>query len=321
MAGGACWLLSEVALLMAAPRMKPVPARSQISVRFHLPAPELRGHVTSYYVLETDRETIDDHLHPEWANIRIGMSGRWTWSMDDGADEADVMGAATLFGPTSRAARITASAGAALWGVGLLPLGWACLIGRPAFEFANQATPLEDHWGDAVPGLRAGLQRDGDDAARVARLDHLLLERLKAGAVHSDPVLSRIHAALMSGDIATVSSFAAEVGVSERTLERLCPRCFGFAPKPLLRRQRFLRALEGLQTSPGRTLLERLDDAYFDQAHFVREFHAFMGVAPTVYFAQPRDLMRIAGEERRKLLGQSLQGLHAPSPAADTAPH
>lgn len=290
--------------------------RSQISVRFHLPAPELRGLVTSYYVLETGDRAVDDHLHPEWANIRISLSGRWTWSMEEGADEADVMGDATLFGPTSRAARITASAGAALWGIGLLPHGWACLIGRPASDYANHAAPLADILGETVAGLRAGLQRDADDGARVDRLNRFVLERLEAEPPVADPILSRMHAALMSGDIATVASFAQEVGVSERTLERLCPRMFGFAPKPLLRRQRFLRAMENLQNNPGRTLFERLDEAYFDQAHFVREFHAFMGSAPTAYFAQPRDLMRVAGDARRKLLGQSLQGLHAPALAA-----
>ncbi len=294
-----------------------MPQPKHLSVRFFLPAPGLRPYVTSYYALETGDTRIDDHLHPEWANIRFALSGRWTWSMEDSATDSEVTGDATLFGPTSRAARITASSGAKLWGIGLLPLGWACLFGRPASDYANLGAPLDKLWGEAASALLAGLRADDGDAARVARLDAFLQARLRAGAIPADPILLRMHAALMSGDIATVASFAREVGVSQRTLERLCPRFFGFAPKPLLRRQRFLRALDAVQNNPGRTLIERLDADYFDQAHFVREFHAFMGSAPTAYFAQPRELMRLAAEERRKLLGEALQGLHAPPDGRD----
>lgn len=283
-----------------------------LTLRFFLPASALRPLVTSYYALETGDMAVDDHLHPEWGNIRFGLTGRWTWSMEDGAADTDVTGDATLFGPTSRAARITAGRGTILWGIGLLPLGWAHLVGLPASVHANRAGPLSAVWGKAAIALLDGLRADDGDAARVARLDAVLLARLQASPTPVDPILVRIHAALVAGDIATVASFAAEVGVSQRTLERLCPRHFGFTPKPLLRRQRFLRTLDAMERTPGRTLIERLDADYFDQAHFVREFHAFMGLAPTAYFARPRALMRLAAEERRKLLGQALQGLHAP---------
>jgi len=90
---------------------------------------------------------------------------------------------------------------------------------------------------------------------------------------------------------ADVPQFAAAAGVSSRTLHRLCLRLFGFAPKRLLRRQRFLDTLGQVRTAVGDPLREALDAAYFDQAHFYRDFRDFMGMSPRAYFTASRALM------------------------------
>lgn len=277
-------------------------------MRFHLPDPGLRDCISSYYSLEVGGAAIDDRLHPEWANIRFAIRGDWTWSLTGGLDPSPK---ATLFGPTGKSARTTGSPGALLFGIGLLPMGWARLVQVPAHLFANRMVPLSELWGDRADRLHRSLAGDPDDIQRVQRLDELLL-RLLAEAPPAEPHLAAIHHVLVSGDIATVSDFAAEVGVTQRTLERLCPKLFGFAPKPLLRRQRFLRTLDRVVHNPGRTLTELLEDGYTDQSHFVREFRAFMGLTPTAYFAEPRTMMRLAGAERERVVGQTMQGLHQP---------
>lgn len=277
-------------------------------MRFHLPDPGLRDCISSYYSLEVGDAAIDDRLHPEWANIRFAIRGDWTWSMAGGLDPSPD---ATLFGPTGKSARTTGSPGALLFGIGLLPMGWARLVQAPARLFANRMVPLSELWGDRAGRLRLALAADADDGPRVERLDRLLLGLL-ADAPTADPHLTAIHRVLVSGDIATVSAFAAEVGVTERTLERLCPKLFGFAPKTLLRRQRFLRSLDRAVHNPDRTLTALLEDSYVDQSHFVREFRSFMGLSPTAYFAEPRTMMRLAAAERERVVGQTMQGLHLP---------
>jgi AraC-like DNA-binding protein len=277
-------------------------------LRFFLPAEGLRDCVSSYYVLQVGDDPIDDRLHPEWANIRFGLTGDWTWSLVGGLEPSS---AATLFGPTGRSARITGSPRALLFGIGLLPMGWARLVQAPANLFANRVVPLSEMWGDGAERLWRALVEDADDMERVRRLDGMLLQ-LIAEAPPAEPHLAAIHRALALGDIATVSAFAAEVGVTERTLERLCPKLFGFAPKPLLRRQRFLRSLDRVVHNPDRTLTELLEESYTDQSHFVREFRAFMGLTPTAYLAEARTMMRLAGAERERVVGQTMQGLHRP---------
>lgn len=283
------------------------------SLRFQLPHPALRACVSSYYVLRTGDAPVDDRLHPEWGNVRISLAGTWTCSLDNAVGPEAAAPPASLFGPTGRSLRITGPAGGEILGVGLLPMGWAMLVRHPAHLFANRFVPLSEVMGAHVPRLIAAFRNAPDDDARFARLDRILL-RLLAGAPVPDPHIAPIHKALMSGEIETVAGFGEALGITERTLQRLTPRLFGFAPKPLLRRQRFLRTLDRVVHNPGRPLIALLDSGYADQPHFVREFRAFMGLSPRAYFTEPRVMMRLAAAERERVVGQSMQGLHqAPS--------
>jgi AraC-like DNA-binding protein len=115
---------------------------------------------------------------------------------------------------------------------------------------------------------------------------------------------------LVSGSAGDVAAFAAQVGLPLARLNRLCLGVFGFTPKRLLRRQRFLRTLGAVRDLLDRPLTELIDPSYYDQAHFNRDFKAFMGTTPRAYFNSPRELLRRAAEERMRVVGAPMQGLH-----------
>jgi methylphosphotriester-DNA--protein-cysteine methyltransferase len=81
------------------------------------------------------------------------------------------------------------------------------------------------------------------------------------------------------------------LGQTAKALERFCPRHFGFTPKVLLRRQRFLRSLAQYMLDPSLSWIAALDGQYHDQAQFVREFRAFMGLTPSEYAAMPHPIL------------------------------
>jgi AraC-like DNA-binding protein len=275
-------------------------------VRFQLPHPGLRDLVTAYVVVES-YSPLTDHLHPEWVNIRFVLSG--SWAVEDPAGGALIPGLpATLFGPTDRARLFSSSAGMLL-GVGLTPVGWMRLIGGDASAIANRVVPLGDALGVPGEALVESLRACEDDAGRFALLDRLLLRRARV-ARRREGVAIRVHDALVSGAAYEVRDFAELVGISQSALHRLCLRVFGFTPKRLLRRQRFLRTLGAVRDAPDRPLTELMDPAYYDQAHFNRDFKQYMGTTPLAYFSSPRELMRRAAEERRRVIGAPVQGLH-----------
>ncbi|WP_416909030.1 MAG: helix-turn-helix domain-containing protein [Polymorphobacter sp.] len=278
-------------------------------MQFRLPAEPLRALVSSYYWFDTGSFAIDDMIHPEWTNIRFTLTGRWTvqrlggplWAFEDAA----------VFGPSSRGAQVISTPHSALLGLGLLPLGWARLMGGPARRLADQAVPLEREWADAGALRAAVLAADGiDDWAAI--LDAALMRRL-VEAPEPPPMLARALDVLVNGEISDVAHYAGAVGVSVRTLERLCSSWFGFGPKSLLRRQRFLRSLDVMMRMPDVPLGQAYHPGYVDQSHFIHEFKMFMGMAPGRYLAQPRVMMQRAALARQALLGQSLQGLQPPA--------
>ena len=73
---------------------------------------------------------------------------------------------------------------------------------------------------------------------------------------------------------------------------------FGFAPKRLLRRQRFLDTLGQVRTQPDAKFIALLDERYFDQSHFIRDFREFMGMTPREFLACPRDIFQVAEAEQ-----------------------
>ena len=89
--------------------------------------------------------------------------------------------------------------------------------------------------------LRRSLQRDATDRTGVARLERVLLAQMAARPPVSAVVLAIDRALRMRP--AHVTDFAALAGVSPRRLQRLCLHTFGFAPKRLMRLQRFLDTL------------------------------------------------------------------------------
>jgi len=284
------------------------PAPQPPSVRFYRPSAALSELITSLYVVEADRPFVD-HLHPEWGNIRLVIRGSWTTRLLGAANDPNRV--ATLYGPTDRTRRVETDGGTIV-GIGLTPLGWLKLIDDDAAPYANRVVDLGNLLG--VSGL--ALIDDFTNASEeswIATFGALLQSRVKEVLREEDQVRA-IHRALIAGTHNSATLLEQATQLTERTLFRVCIRAFGFAPKRLLRRQRFLRALDNIGQEQTQSLGGLLGDQYFDQSHFIREFRRYMGMTPSEYFRSPREALRRAAAERKRLIGASLQGLHPAVP-------
>ncbi len=255
------------------------------SVRVYLPAEDLRGYVTFYYFVELSAP-LTDFLYPEWGNVRFAVSGEWRAEMAGVYPSARHVNC--IFGPTDRCGKITASGGKVV-GFGVTPLGWRRLIGGDANLMANRVRPYSGELGESGDELGDAFATGEPDERGVARLDQVLGERARDRP--PEPRLMMAADRVLRTRPSDVPAFAAAVGVSQRSLHRLCLRTFGFAPKRLLRRQRFLDTLARFRSAVGASLETSLDAEYTDQPHFYRDFRDFMGVSPQAYFIAERDLM------------------------------
>lgn len=289
-------------------------APAAVALRFFLPPVELRPFVTTLYHLEisgNEQESVDDWLHPEWANLRI-IPDR-TIKAGMGGSPLERMPRAVLAGPTSVTTHFRASAGRS-WGIGLMPLGWARLTDLPASDYADRYVDVEaDPVFERLRPLCACIPHEGGDllAERDAMLRQLTL--LFAKPAVREAVILRVEEALADPRIHSVAELAHSLGMSTRTMERVCSRAFGFSPQLLLRRQRFVRSLAKFMLDPSLKWIDTLDSHYHDQAHFVRDFKRFMMMSPREYAKKPHPVLAAAAHARMAIAGEAMQVLHRPT--------
>lgn len=278
-----------------------------------MPEADLEPYVTTFYHMEVGavgEDYLEDWLHPEWANLRF-LAGEPSEAAVGGGSLAPVP-QAVMTGPTSMCTRFRARRGR-IWGVGLLPLGWATFCHAEASAYRDRfCDAREDPAFATIAAIGDGLfDKDIDVIREAAHLQtglRTLLHRQSGSAAR----IAKANAALVDPGVQTVADFADHAAMSPRTLERLCLRVFGFPPKLLLRRQRFLRSLARYMMDPGMSWLGSLDSGYHDQAHFVRDFHRFMTMSPRAYARLEHPILIAAMRGRMEAAGQAMQVLHEP---------
>jgi AraC-like DNA-binding protein len=290
----------------------------RVDVRFFPPPPEFADCFTSIYRLDLTVEDdaadgcrAEDWLQPEWGNLRVFSGDLPVAQVANGTVVADAR--FTVTGPSALATRFELGA-TRMWGIGLLPLGWARIVRLPAARYANFLADAERHPHFArFSRLIDVLDGANDDEAEYARIIEVL--RGFDAPVADSARIRAVHGAMVELGLASVSEFAERAGLSVRALERICRRRFGFPPKLLLRRQRFMRSLAAWMLGGMGRWSPAIDELYTDQAHFNRDFHAFMGMGPSDYAALPHPILSAFMEQRARTLGSPAQTLDRPAAA------
>lgn len=130
------------------------------------------------------------------------------------------------------------------------PWGAHRFLDLPVAELADRLVPAEDLWGVAVRGLEERLAEATGTASRVALVEEFLLERLRSR--HGAPVESLVRAVWRRGGDVRVSELCAQLGLTERTLERIFANAIGMPPKSFIRLTRFQHACAKLRGGAGR---------------------------------------------------------------------
>ena len=287
-----------------------------VVARFHPPPPELQRYFTTFYradIAVPDGGRVTDQLQPEWGNLRF-VTGASVATETLGGERLERLRFIAT-GPSKQAVRFSIGT-SRLWGIGILPLGWAKFVGVPAASFADAVLDGTSHptFTPFAPLARALIEGPDDDAALAAICDFFTARA--AESVPDEARILAIHESVVDPDVNTVSELVERVGAAQRTVERLCDRAFGFSPKRLLRRQRFMRSLSQFMLDPSLKWIGAIDGAYHDQAQFVRDFHEFMGCTPRDYAASPHPILGAFMRERARVGGAAVQTLDSPAGGA-----
>ena len=282
-------------------------------VRYYQPAAALAASITAYnaYGVVAETPRVDPFL-PMMMMVTILIdAGPVSVTVRNRvfAPIADV----TLYGAMSRPLVATTHGGVMI-GAGISPVGWARLSTRSAVDFHNLALPLGDlfgpGWGEGVREELIAVTTDEDFPAILDRHLAPLLD-----TPHPlEPVIAGLGAMIAREDPVDIASVADRLGVTTVMLRTVAHRYFGFPPKQLLRRARFLRSFlrhSGLDGSDDSTAIA---PQYFDSSHYLRDANSFLGTTPRRFLQQPADFLRGSVRSRALVLGAPAQVLHHVDP-------
>lgn len=181
------------------------------------------------------------------------------------------------------------------WAVGtmLRPAAGRLVLGRSVAGVTDRWIELDEVLGpghaDLVERVRSHMvSSPGDPDAHARAIAEV--EQWLGGFVPVDEqglVVNHLVAWLAEHpEVSRVGDLARELGVSERTLQRMVEQRLGLSPKWLVQRRRLHDAVlalkAGLGGAPG--LAEVAADlGYTDQAHFTRDFRSVTGMTPGEY--------------------------------------
>ena len=263
-----------------------------LETRYYRLSEEIQPDFTALYMFDMaceDGRLVEDYLHPEWAAMRFTCGTPAVAAIGHGS--MDRKWPFSVSGPTSRTIHFGLTR-SRIWGVGLQPAGWARFVRKDARDYADQVVDgtVDPAFVLFAPilALAQDTQRSPDAVAQD--INAFLMEQAERAGPRPEQVCA-LHELLRDPEVAHVAELGERLGIGTRSLERLCARYFGFPPKLLLRRQRFLRSLARYMLASHGNWSDAIDDRYYDQAQFVRDFRSFMGMTPSEYADQPHPII------------------------------
>ena len=164
-------------------------------------------------------------------------------------------------------------------------IGAAALLHHPFYEFANSTTDLA-----AVLGHSAGLDSlyeqlatAGNHATRIRLVEAFLLRYVDKSRLDLD-IAGAVTLIEQTQAMLRIEELAQKIGLSQSALERRFQRCVGVAPRKFASLVRLKNVVQLREQGVDLTTIAHTA-GYYDQAHFIRDFKRFTGLAPSAFFA------------------------------------
>lgn len=271
-----------------------------IALDYAAPDPALRDYISVYYDFRANVQLFEDNERADLAQFRFLLKGSGAYRFADGQEQAAPEIA--ILGPTTGTTGVRVEGPVHLFGAGLLPAGWAALMGVEASALVNRAVDATHLFGAGLNDVLAELRAAETLEARFAignRVTHELAKRLEEAPL---AFTRTVDAWLADSFSPKVDDLVAAVGLSRRQVERQCKRLYGAPPKMLARKYRALRAAIALARGEA-DMAALIGENFYDQSHFIREVKHFTGATPKQFHEDPSVLARLT-LKRAELAGQ-----------------
>ena len=271
-----------------------------VSLRYYAPAEDVRDLVSVYYLFEDDQPRFADNERAAIAQLRFLLEGSAVISFADGSSFSHE--GAVLQGPSTGAMHVDVTGPFRMFGVGVLPAGWAISTRKSAAEYTDKAVNAAEvftHEIDKNLEYLRGCQTPEEMVAWADKVYRALKPRLKPETAAFTKMVDEW---LSSEPSPPISGLMERSTQSSRQVLRTVNKLYGMPPKYLARKYRALRAARAYAEHNQEELLQ-LVDAFYDQSHMIREVKFFAGVTPTQLRVGEGEIARLI-DQRAGLKGK-----------------
>lgn len=170
-------------------------------------------------------------------------------------------------------------------GVKFKPGGLRPFIDMPLSRLVDRTMPVDQVLGVATNDAEQRVLSQQSPAAMIAAAESMLTAVLPAPDPRVDLAGQAVSAAAAATGPVSVAALAQQVGIEERTLQRLFSNHVGVSPKWVIQRFRLQEATWHLGgREPVDLAAVACQLGFFDQAHFTRNFTQMVGKSPLEYW-------------------------------------
>ncbi|MEV0094331.1 helix-turn-helix transcriptional regulator [Streptomyces sp. NPDC050738] len=173
-------------------------------------------------------------------------------------------------------------------GLRFRPGGIRPFLDGPVSALTDRVLDIEDVFGPGARTVADAVVGESDVPAALERAAALLRAVGPAPDPAVDTVAGLVEAVDGDPELLRTSQLAALAGMSTRQLQRLFAEYVGIGPKRVIRRARMQEAAARAATEPQDWAALAADLGYADQAHFIRDFTASVGISPAQYASSVR---------------------------------
>ncbi len=269
-------------------------------LKYFLPDPDLAEMVSTYYFASINVTPFEEYERADRPQFRVMSNPDGAYIFADGHRIAAWR--ATIIGPTSGRVRAIANSPSKLFGFGLMPAGWATLMGPEADNLTDRAINAEDLFGDWINEVVDRLMDAENAEEKLIMGNNFVREMLNKNEPAPIWFTRTVDQWLTKSLSPEIADLVSATGMSIRSVERMTKRFYGLPPRMLARKYRAVRAAAALARGEKLDPAE-LGDAFYDQSHLIREIKRFAGATPG-QLASPTLYTQATSQGRKDMAGK-----------------
>ncbi len=254
-----------------------VDGSAPFELHYFPPDPDLADMVSSFYFARINMPKFDEYERADRPQFRFVTNADGEYVFADG--HRSVVCKANIVGPTSGRVRAISNCPAQMFGFGLLPAGWAALMGSEAEKLTDRAMDAADLFGPWINEVAEALEKAASVEERLVIGNNFAREVLTRGETPPLWFIRIVDRWLTESPSPQVPELVEATRMSIRSVERMTKHYYGLSPRMLARKYRAVRAASALARGEKLEAAE-LGDAFYDQSHLIREIKRFAGATP-----------------------------------------